>query len=84
MREQAVIVQVMPVSILVEDDYGETFPVLACLVTGCPRVGATVTLVKGSLGLRAFVEPEEKRSNPDQSGVQTITRGPETLRVMGE
>jgi hypothetical protein len=89
MREQAIIIALTPVSILVEDDYGDTFPVLKGLVTGEPRVGATVTLVKGGMGLRAFVEPKEKParilSTPDESGVQIISRHiSEVLRAVGE
>ena len=89
MREQATITALTPVSILVEDDYGDTFPVLMGLVVGEPRAGATVTLIKGGMGLRAFVEPEERpariASDPDESGVQIISRHiSEVLRAVGE
>jgi hypothetical protein len=89
MYEQATIIALTPVSILVQDDYGDTFPVLLKLTVGEPREGATVTLIKGDHGLRAFVAPEEKvariQSNPDQSGIQMIARHiSEVLRAVGE
>lgn len=86
MREEATIVEVNSKAILVEGDRGEAIIVLRAFVTGIPRVGAPVTLVKSYDRLRAFVAPVEAipriTSDPDESGVQLIGRFFE--EVLGE